>query len=570
MRLRSRWFTQPTVTPRAKKTLFGGIVEFVCMPGVSLRNLASNVAATISGSPSGDLISDGRYGRELQFHPGGSTNGYGTLHFGGDGADRDFVMLWAGTPDNISSANGQLITHGADGSGSGWNAVLGYLNSNSLRVSIVDASPAQNNVDLSISGLATGSHERVALRKSGTTLVAYDWKTRGSASGSAGNGTLRDSTLGAIFASGNSGAAAGHNRAAIGIVLRGSYTDAQVWALLDDPWMVVESYGPRRVLQSAGGGGGGVLAGTADMVFGAGSSTLTGSGALAGTAANVFGAGSSTLRGAGALAGSAALVFGGTNVLGGAGALAGSAALVFGGTNALTGSGALAGACPITITPTGTLVGAGALAGTAAMVFDGTLSRAGDVTGSAAITITPTGTLTGAGALAGSAALVFGGTNTLAGSGALTGSTAIVFGGSLTPNTGAAAGSAAMQFSVTGTLSGGGASTGAGRSRKRQRERYIARFKGQDTEFSTLEDLEEFVREAQATPKTKTKAPRRQIKIRLTDEFAEEIAVITDFPSNISNVSPGKALEQIRVLEARLEQISRQDEEDEEILLWLM
>lgn len=256
MRLRSRWNTQPSPS-RVKKELFGARIEFACMPGVSLRNYAQNVAVTVNGSPSGDQISDGRFGKELQFHPGGGSNGYGTIYFGPDDASTDWVMLWAGTPDNITTANGQLVTHGADGgSFGGWNAALRYVNSNAVRASIVDGSPAQFDVDLSVSGLATGSHERVAFRKVGTTIYVYDWKTRGSTSGSCGNGTLRASTVGFIFAAGESAIGAGHNRANIGLVLRGYLSDAQVWALLDDPWQVFEARGAMRVLQSAGAGGG--------------------------------------------------------------------------------------------------------------------------------------------------------------------------------------------------------------------------------------------------------------------------------------------------------------------------
>lgn len=54
----------------------------------------------------------------------------------------------------------------------------------------------------------------------------------------------------------------------------------------------------------------GAIAGTADLLFGAGASTLAGAGALAGTAAEVFGTGSSSLTGAGGVTGAAAIVFG--------------------------------------------------------------------------------------------------------------------------------------------------------------------------------------------------------------------------------------------------------------------
>lgn len=133
----------------------------------------------------------------------------------------------------------------------------------------------------------------------------------------------------------------------------------------------------------------GAISGTSDMVFGAGSSTLTGAGALAGTAALVFGAGSSTLTGAGALTGSSALTFTPAGTLAGAGSLAGAAAMLFGGTGALDGAGALAGSSAIVFTPTGTLdVPAGEISGVASMVLSasGALTGAGELSGSAPMT----------------------------------------------------------------------------------------------------------------------------------------------------------------------------------------
>lgn len=134
----------------------------------------------------------------------------------------------------------------------------------------------------------------------------------------------------------------------------------------------------------------GAISGSSAMVFGAGSSTLTGAGALAGPAALIFGAGTSTLTGAGALAGSSALTFTPAGALAGAGSLAGAAAMLFGGTGALAGTGALVGSGALVFTPSGTLN-----------------VPAGDISGTADMLLSASGALAGAGALAGTAALAF-------------------------------------------------------------------------------------------------------------------------------------------------------------------
>lgn len=235
----------------------------------------------------------------------------------------------------------------------------------------------------------------------------------------------------------------------------------------------------------------GAISGTADMVFAAGSSTLTGSGALAGTAAEVFGAGSSTLTGVGALAGSSALIFAdGSSVLSGSGALAGSGAMVFGsgsstlvgagalvgvsdlvfgaGSSTLVGSGALAGSSTLTFVATGTLdLPVSDIAGTAALVFgagSSTLAGAGALTGASALVFTDSGALTGGGDLAGVVTITFDdGASTLVGSGSLAGQVDIVFddGSSTLTGAGALAGVAALTFDAgSTTLIGTGALAG--------------------------------------------------------------------------------------------------------------
>ena len=94
----------------------------------------------------------------------------------------------------------------------------------------------------------------------------------------------------------------------------------------------------------------GALAGTADLAFAAGSSTLSGVGALLGAAALTFAAGSSTLTGAGNLAGTCSIGFTNSGTLRGAGALTSTTPLVLTGAGAVTGAGALAGSSALVLT----------------------------------------------------------------------------------------------------------------------------------------------------------------------------------------------------------------------------
>lgn len=250
------WDRQPSglLLPRAE--LFGLRVVSCGLPGIVTRELVTGAAPTVNGSPTGEQKSRDGYGWQLQFHPGGGSSGYGTLNYAEDGSGDDMTMLWVGTPDNISTANGQLIQHGADGFGNGWHARLQYVNSNAIRASVVDSSPAQFDVDLTLSGLATGQHRRHVLVKRGTTLEVYDWTSRTSASGSGGNGGLRTSTLGSCLAAGGGGGAAGHQRTSTWAVLRGALPAGAVKEWLERPWMHLVRHNARLWMLPAGGGGG--------------------------------------------------------------------------------------------------------------------------------------------------------------------------------------------------------------------------------------------------------------------------------------------------------------------------
>ena len=105
-----------------------------------------------------------------------------------------------------------------------------------------------------------------------------------------------------------------------------------------DRLVVADRYGRSRLVGSVVVPSSGALAGSCDLVFAAGASTLGGSsGALSATHAIVFAAGATTLLGAGELfiqpnsANGAKMVFGQLNLfLPGDGALAAIAAMVFG------------------------------------------------------------------------------------------------------------------------------------------------------------------------------------------------------------------------------------------------
>lgn len=116
---------------------------------------------------------------------------------------------------------------------------------------------------------------------------------------------------------------------------------------------------------------------------------------------------------------------------------------------------------------------------------------------------------------------------------------------------------------------------GAGSNKRKRRDRYIARFKGQDHEFGTLEDLEEFIESTKAEESNKPKRNRAPIKITLTPEFAEEASAVLDIPRRIESMPPSVALAQIRRIDYTLERLlaeanRKAEEEAEDMLLWLI
>ena len=132
--------------------------------------------------------------------------------------------------------------------------------------------------------------------------------------------------------------------------------------------------------------------------------------------------------------------------------------------------------------------------------------------------------------------------------------------------------------SVSLTLELPSASRPAGRPRRKKRERYLARYKGQYYEFETVEDLEVFVEKAKAEEAPKPKKQRAPIKITISPDFKEEIAPMVNIPPRIEYMPASAALAHIRKIDYTLERFlaeakRKADEEEaemEELLMLLL
>jgi len=257
---------QPAQLGPLERSGIGSKLVLVSLPALSLRNLAGGAAATVIGTaPTGNQVSNDQYGRELMIHPGGGADGYGGLRFGAEtiGTSSDWTMVWVGQPQNCSTSNGVLMSRGADGSGAGWNASLGYesgpisgAGTGSIVARVIDSSPAGFSATISGLTLTTDDHQRVALSKRGSVVTVYDWRTRQLATASAGNGGMRTSTvgIGLGLTTTNATATAGHNKVNIALAAAVGASHAEVWALLDNPYSVFEAP-PRRLWAMSAVGG---------------------------------------------------------------------------------------------------------------------------------------------------------------------------------------------------------------------------------------------------------------------------------------------------------------------------
>jgi len=216
------------------------------MPGLARHNFVSAVAPTVVGTaPTVTGLSVSDYGRDLEIHPSGGSNGIPGLRYGTDtiGTGTDWSFIWIGNPKNFGNANGILMTRGSDGFGNGWNLQIGYTNGNSttgteLTAKVIDSSPAQFSLTLTVPSLVVDRHERVAMVKRGTTLKAFDWRSHVTGSTSAGNGGLRTSTLGIALGLDQLNAPAGHARHNTVLAFAKALSDYEVWSFLNNPWQL--------------------------------------------------------------------------------------------------------------------------------------------------------------------------------------------------------------------------------------------------------------------------------------------------------------------------------------------
>lgn len=172
------------------------------------------------------------------------------------------------------------------------------------------------------------------------------------------------------------------------------------------------------------------ISGSADMSFGAGSSSMGGAGALSGTSSVTCG-GTAVVTGAGAVQGAAALAFGGSGLIGGsvacvgssnlsftnsadaegaaANALEGAAVVVLGGSGTTLASGDLTGSSPISVSSQASMGASGALSGASPIIVTGAGAVEGfaSIAGVVPVTLTPQGTVSAVGPLAGVGTFAF-------------------------------------------------------------------------------------------------------------------------------------------------------------------
>ena len=114
-------------------------------------------------------------------------------------------------------------------------------------------------------------------------------------------------------------------------------------------------------------------------------------------------------------------------------------------------------------------------------------------------------------------------------------------------------------------------SSGAGR-KSRKHQRYIARYKGEDYEFSSIAELEQFVDDKREEQAAKPKKARAPVKITLTPDFIDEIAPVIEYPRRLEHMPTSAAMAQIRRIDNTLAKLLADaqraaDEEDEELCL---
>jgi len=114
-------------------------------------------------------------------------------------------------------------------------------------------------------------------------------------------------------------------------------------------------------------------------------------------------------------------------------------------------------------------------------------------------------------------------------------------------------------------------SEGAAGRKRRKRERYIAKYKGEEHLFDSLQDLEIFVELARKEQISKPKKVRSPVKITLSPDFIEEIQPVIEYPKRIESMPTGAAMAQIRRIDTTLAKLlaeaQKAADEDEELCL---
>jgi hypothetical protein len=112
---------------------------------------------------------------------------------------------------------------------------------------------------------------------------------------------------------------------------------------------------------------------------------------------------------------------------------------------------------------------------------------------------------------------------------------------------------------------------GAGKSKgKGKRHRYIARYRGEDHEFSTLQELEEFVEQAKIAQADLPKRNRAPIKIKLAEPFVETVKPTVSIPTRLGEMPQSAALAFIRKLEKEMRDKTVDDQEEDSLLALLL
>ncbi len=189
---------------------------------------------------------DPEIGLGYEFHPSLYIE---QIEYGVEVAGRDagdFTLIAFVEPKNASTSNQSFIRRG-----SSTDSLRLKNNGTNIVASYIDSSPAQFDATISGGGLGLNVMHRIAARKQSSTIKAYEYSNKATASNSSGGSTFRTATSGITIGSG-----ADHAIYYLVIAFTAALTDDQIWNLLGNPFQILSPI--RRVYQfqdAAGGGG---------------------------------------------------------------------------------------------------------------------------------------------------------------------------------------------------------------------------------------------------------------------------------------------------------------------------